>query len=869
MSIEYVIEVCAVELQIENLLLIIIYWNRREEAKFYKQLKQILDYLNKKDSRLNIVIGGDFNINVLDSNLKTNQFLDLMLEFNFVQHIKVPTRVTQTTSTCLDLIFTNSNIRSHTTVEELGFSDHSGTILKLAVPRHARQIAWCVEKRLFNSKNTQCFKSKLKETNWNDIIKPGRDIDENYESFNNTLTGILNQSIPKTKLKLKTNYKKHWLTKGIKISCKNKRLEKILSIKTDNHLIKQHYKIYEKTLKQIVNKAKKLQYINKLMKSNNKVKTMWKIINERTNKNVKKVKKNITLHLNNNVISDPKQTANIFNSFFASIGEGNAQTPGREPRSTSVAHRTENTMFLSTVGPAEINSIIKNLKNKNSYGIDEMPPALVKQCADELTLPFYLLVNQSFEEGRFPNYLKKAVIKPIHKKDSKSDPTNYRPIALLPTASKIFEKAMCNRVYSFCEKYKIFNESQYGFRKNHSTVLAVYNFIQEAINMINKKEYAVGILLDMTKAYDKVQFDILLNKLQGIGIRGKSYEWFKSYLENREHQVEIEYYNEYEKQIQYIRSDSKQINASIPQGSVIGCLLFIIYINDLPSIINEPCVLFADDISVLTSCQDNTNLTEILKSILNKIITWMTEHNLELNFNKTKIMSFHPRQKTPLDITFIYNGAKLETVKEFNLLGLSIDTNLNWKSHIQKIKSKLSKFAYALREIKKTTNLTTALVTYYAYAYAWLNYGVILWGNSTDAPTLFTLQKRLIRILANIDDTDSCKPHFQEHKLLTLPCIYILEMCKFVKNNQKLFTTREQIQTNYTLRHKNRLNLPGSKLKIHSTSTLVMSVKIYNKLPDAIKNEVKFNIFINKLKQLLIRKCYYNVNEYLNDKLNK
>ena len=158
----------------------------------------------------------------------------------------------------------------------------------------------------------------------------------------------------------------------------------------------------------------------------------------------------------------------------------------------------------------------------------------------------------------------------------------------------------------------------------HFLTISVYKFIQEAINVINKKKYAVGILLDMTKAYDKVQYDILLNKLQGIGIRGKTHEWFKSYLENREHQVEVEFYNEHTKEIQHIRSDSKQINASIPQGSVIGCLLFIIYINDLPKIINESCVLFADDISVLTSCQNNNNLTETLTEILNKITTWMT-----------------------------------------------------------------------------------------------------------------------------------------------------------------------------------------------------------------------------------------------------
>lgn len=595
---------------------------------------------------------------------------------------------------------------------------------------------------------------------------------------------------------------------------------------------------------------------------------MWNIINERTNKTIKKEKNNIKLQTNHNKLtSDPKQVANIFNNFFASIGEGNPLRINQQ-KDTAVLSPSENTMFLSPIEPYEINVLIKSLKNKNSHGIDEFPPSLLRICADELTLPFYKLVNQSFEEGVFPDQLKIALVKPLHKKNIKTDPNNYRPIALLPTASKIFEKAMCNRVYSFCEKYKIFNECQNGFRKNRSTSLAVYKFIQEALNIINSKKYAIGILLDMTKAYDKVQYDILLRKLYGIGIRGKSHEWFKSYLENRAQLVEIEFFNNKTNELLNYRSDIKAVKASIPQGSVIGCLLFLIYINDLPKCIEEcgQCVLFADDISILTPCHDNTNLNNTLNDILTKTITWMNEHNLEINFTKTKLLTFHPHQKKTLNVNFSFNNHPIESVNEFPLLGLTIDKHINWKSHIQKIKSKLSKFLYAFREIKKTTNLETALVTYYAYAHAWLSYGVIMWGNSTDAPTLFTTQKKLLRILVNIDQTDSCKPHFIKLNILTLPSIYILEICKFAHTHKHFYTTRGDIQTSFTLRHKTRLNLPASRLRIHSSSPLVMSIKIYNKLPEQLRNEKKIHLFTQKLKKLLLRKSYYSVNEYLDDK---
>lgn len=865
MSIEYILEVCASELPHSNLLLIIMYWNRREEDKFYEQLNKILKYISNKYWKYNIVIGGDFNIDVIVNNPKTRKFLDLMSEHNFTQHITHPTHITQTASTCLDLIFTNFRTKNLSAkVVELGFSDHSATILNLELPRTPPlHIEWKAKKRLFNRTNIEKFKSELNILDWNNILTEKQDINANYDIFSNILIKTLNRCIPKRQIKLKNKYNKKWLTKGIKLSCKNKRLLKTLAIKSNNHILKQHYKKYSKILKNTICIARKLQYINKLNKSSNKVKTMWDIIKERTNKKQSNDKSNIKLRINDILSSDPTLIANTFNNFFAQIGASDdARSP---PRGRPVMHPTQNSMFLAPATYKEIHNYIKTLKNKNSHGLDELPPSLIRQCADQLALPFTILINQSFHEGIFPDYLKKAIIKPIHKKNSKTDPNHYRPIALLPTASKIFEKAMSHRVLTFCEKYKIFDDCQNGFRKNRSTTLAVYKYIHEILNAINSKKYAVGILLDMTKAYDKVQYEILLNKLYGIGIRGIAHKWFSSYLKDREQFTEVEYYDYETGDIKRIRSGKKIINASIPQGSVIGCLLFLIYINDLPKIMKEPCILFADDISLLTICKNNLNLTDTLNSLFERTNNWMNDHNLQINYEKTKIMTYYPHQKTPLDINYSYTNYKLDVVDEFTLLGLVVDTHLNWKSHIKRIRGKLSSFAYALREIKKSTDLHAALVTYYAYAHAWLSYGIILWGNSTDSQTLFTAQKKLIRILVNVANTESCKSHFQQQKILTVPCMYILEICKFVHKYPDYFTQRDDHQSSYSLRHRNKLRLPPSYLKIHSHGTYAMSVKIYNKLPTKIKTEAKNTIFIRLLKEYLVHKCYYSINEYLEE----
>lgn len=868
MSIEYVLEICAIELVKEDILLLNLYFNGKKEDQFYEQLGNILNYVTKKFTKYKIILGGDFNINTLLNNNKTNKLLHFMLEYRLNHLINNPTRISKTTSTCLDQIFINFQDNNlFVTTEDFGLSDHMGNIVHLKLHTQNKNIIWYTEKRKFTKTNMDKYKLQLNSIDWSNLLKTHKDVNYNYNIFQQNLKNILDDCIPKKRITLKNKYKKHWLTTGIKKSCNNKRLLKILTIKSNNNeILSKYYKQYEKTLKKAIITSKKIHYINKIKHSNNKVKTMWHIIRERTNKVNLKTKKNIKLQINNEIITNPKQVADIFNKYFSSVGE--AIQP--QAKGLPVLNPSVNSIFLNHVELNEIYKLLKQLKNKTSHGIDDLPPMLFKHCAKELSYPLWFLINQSFNEGVFPDQLKHSLIKPIHKKNIKTDPTNYRPIALLPTTSKIYEKAIYDRIYKFCEKYNILSECQNGFRKNKSTIFAVYKYIQEIHNIINDKKYAIGILIDMTKAYDKVQYNILLSKLYDIGIRGSTHNLLKSYLHNRKQTIEIEYFNTQTKNIEKIRSDTIPVNASIPQGSVLGCLLFLIYINDFAEALNEYCVMFADDISILIASKDPTHLNKKLTNILNKTKDWLSQHNLQINLSKTKVMSFHPHQKQRLNLNFKSNfdgkDFEFKNVNEHTLLGLIIDTNVNWKQHIVKIHRKLSSFSYALGEIKKTTDLATAITTYYAYAYAWLSYGVILWGSSTDVPSLLTMQKKLIRIMANIESTDSCRPYFAKYKILTLPCIYIYEMCKFVRKHPSLFTKRDDNITKHHLRPRNKLTLPGSNIKHHSSSPLAMSIKIYNKLPDYLKNITNDKNFIKDLKSILLKKCYYSIKEFIDDK---
>lgn len=864
LSVESNFEICAIDLLNVNKLLINVYWPNSTKGieTFFTCLEKLLKMITNKDKNKCITIGGDFNVDFLKESKLKRQLQNLMLTYDFHQLVKEPTRVTKNSSTCLDLIFVNYyNTDLKVNVQEFGFSDHKGVECNLPLAMRLPQY-FTLYKRTFKEGTINKFKEELNTINWDSIILKNKNVNENYDNFIQTLQQALNKCMP---LKLiKIYQKKSYLTPGLKLSCRNKRLLRVLITKTKNQILHDYYINYTRILKKAFQMSKKVSNIQKFRKSSNSIKTMWQIIKDEKNKKRTHQKQNTKLKVNNVLLENPKEIANVFNNYFSSISNLQISTGQHIVTQTK---KIENSIFLGPVYPREVYTIIKNLKNKNSSGIDEIPPKLIKKCANELTTPYTILLNQSFDEGVFPNALKISVVKPIYKSGEKTDPSNYRPISLLPTSAKIFETAMAKRIYAFFEKYEILNDSQYGFRKKRSTTLAVYKFMQNILNTINIKQYSVGLLLDMSKAYDRVRYDILLQKLFESGIRGKSLNWFKSYLENRTQFTEIEYTNFETGLIQSTRSDRVPIKGSIPQGSVLGCFLFLIYINSITSTLNEnSCILYADDITVMIPCSDTNELENKLNTVLDNIINYLDCHNLTLNFKKTKLIQFKPYQKKSLQFNYKYKNTPLEQVNSATLLGIEIDTHLNWKQHLQKLAKKLSSFIYALINLKKVTNFETALSAYYAYAHSRLTYGIILWGNCTDIQDIFVLQKKCVRILTNIDQMESCRPYFKKHCILTLTCIYIYESCKFVKNHSNLYSPIKNTSLKRNNRGANSLKIPFSKLKLITSGPHAMMIKIYNHLPNKIREAETIPSFLKLLRNFLVNKCYYDIKEYLDDK---
>jgi hypothetical protein len=860
-SIPNVIECTGLELIEHKIIIVSIYRvpknNSQNIDAFFEKLNFILNKICYKKKK--IVICGDFNIDVLKRTPQSTKFKNLVASYNLKLAISEPTRLAS--NTCIDNII--HNVRG-TTAEVIDFalSDHSAQVLKCPVRETCVLAYWYKKQRDLCKDNIDKFRDRMLELNFNDVYM-ANNCNDAYNSFADQFGLVYNLCFPIKRIKISPYSNPKWITKGIKKCCKRKRdlLWKYRHSKCDKLSDKVTFQTYSKRLKKVIKLTQKAQNDHFIKNSSNKTKASWNVINK--NKSKQAIDNIPEILSNGKCVTSPIKIAQEFNRYFINLTHSNVNIFSTNDKNSrhmnSMTCNLPNSIFMRPTNTFDIQKIINSLKNCYSTGYDSISTKVVKSVSHIISPLISHIINLCIEKGEFPERLKIGIVKPLFKKGDRKDMASYRPVTLLPVFSKVIEKVIYNSIYDYFETNNLFAPEQMGFRKGKTINMAIFKLMHVILTNIDKRIPVSALYMDMSKAFDFVDHRILLDKLHKYGVRGNVHDLIHSYLSNRKQLTQINRICVQTKTESTYSSKIQQIHYGVPQGSVLGPLLFIIYINDLPKAIEYPTVLFADDSTILFACKNIESYENDINMTLETVVDWLTTNNLKINLEKTKIMYFKQRVNTFHNLNISYKGQHIDETDSTRFLGLSVDNKLTWRFQIDNMCKKLNQFSYALYNLRKVVNESAVLTAYHAYVTSTLRYGIIFWANSVEREMAFKAQKRCIRSLCGIHQLDSCKPYFQKLRILTLPCLYIFEVIMFVRRNLHLYPSFR------STRLRNKISGMSFKTALFRKSLLGMAPTIYNKVPKDIIDIDNIADFKNKLFKILVKKAYYTVKEFLTD----
>lgn len=793
-------------------------------------LESTLEVLLPANSGICIV--GDFNVDSLVESREKSALNELLASFN-IHRLPLPaTRLTSTSETSIDLVCTSlDNDLLSVEVIHAHLSDHTGQITSLLFPLMKRPTDVST-RRHFNHNNMLAFKENVSHQTWDDILRE-EDAESAYSKFVTVVTSILDQTCP-----YKTSRSKPARQKVVSYDREVREMKTAFTEARDKFILTgrpedktdlaQKKKIYDLKLRTLRQKENE----KVISESSNKNKAIWSIINSEINASQKSKDSTWSLKTaNDETINSIHTVSELFNTYFINIAEEtlHERNPPKTRAATNVAFTLEER--LQTLAPAtkhEISKIIRATKVSSSAGVDDISSRLMKFCEKELLTPLTNLINKSLVQGVFPTKMKTSKVYPLHKKGPKYEIQNYRPISLVSTFSKVLERVVLNRLRNHLHQNDIKLSEQHGFIPGRSTITALGEIIEHIIDSLDSGNTIVATSLDLSKAFDCLDHSLMLNKLKLLGIDGTAHTWFSSYLSNRMQIVELR--QTVDGTTTAVRSNPLQVKRGVPQGSVLGPVLFALFTADLPSHVNQfsRAVMFADDTILLTS-KKTADALEVDNFIaLNLAQDYCVNNDLVFNEDKT-IQLIMGRLNDQVS-----GPPNIQTLSSTKHLGVVLDDRLAWNQHVDGLCMKLSSAIFALKRVRSVSTPEATRTSYHALFESHLRYGIIFWGGSSqdNLQRVLVLQKRALRSMVGLQPRESCREAFLGLRILTTASIYILETIAYAI---KFSSVRHAAVHNHNTRHNRDFNLPAHKTTIFSKKPSYAGARLYNLLPQHVK----------------------------------
>ena len=646
-------------------ILIGILYRPPDQSKFLDKLSTAISETDNFDAQ-EVYILGDLNINLINNQKHTPNGIKRYKEFCSLNGLKqlltLPTRITKTSTSLLDHVLTNSADRvSQFGVVDTGLSDHQLIYCTRKITRTKTNVHKYIKTRSLKNYSQTLFLDKLRKVNFPDYSN-FKDINNAYSDFTEKVTSVIDEIAPIKEIRVKNN-SQDWFDAEIneEIERRDKSLAKFK--KSRLHSDNESYKKARNKVQRMIKDKKKNFFTGKLNENIGKPKELWKSLKSLGLSSKKSSCSTICLEKDGILSFDPKANAEIFKDFYSNLANDLVKklpNPPNKYGKDAVKKYYEN---LNLVGksfsfePVAYTSVLKLLQQLNphkSAGIDNLTGKFLKEGAPVLASPITNLINLSISLSSFPDDCKIAKLKPLYKKEAKTKPKNYRPISLLPLISKIIERIIHDQTQVFLDENKILFTYQSGFRKQYSTDTCLSYLTDRVRNGFEKGSLTGMILIDLQKAFDTIDHKILTEKMSCLGFAESTIRWYKSYLTNRCFIVNVG--NDF--------SSPGKLLCGVPQGSILGPLLFLLYVNDMPQAVNSDLLLYADDTCLIYTGKDINTIEEQLNTDFSSLCDWFVDNKLSVHFGeeKTKSILFGTKRqlKNQRDLDLRYGDLKIK-----------------------------------------------------------------------------------------------------------------------------------------------------------------------------------------------------------------